>query len=152
MKWSIEEFGDRRCSILVLALRLYHRGLLSDSIPAGELTGEEFREQGSFPNKSHQHEKGQVFLTGGKSRTRLLSVTARSCRLPLFPLTPPQFVQYSIWLTATAGHHTAFSCAAQKRRALPDWRWASVATGLQPSQKKKHPSLWAYIPWSSLTC
>lgn len=68
MKWSIEEFGDRRCSILVLALWLYHRGLLSDSIPAGELTGEEFGEQHSFPNKSHEHERGQVFLSQVENR------------------------------------------------------------------------------------
>lgn len=67
MKWGIEEFdaGDRHGSILVLALWPYHRELLSDSIPAGELRGEEFCERSGVPNKSHEQEWGQVFLTGG---------------------------------------------------------------------------------------
>ncbi|ROI84198.1 hypothetical protein DPX16_19970 [Anabarilius grahami] len=77
MKRSIEEFGvgDRRSSILVLALWPYHRGLLSDSIPAGELRGKEFC---GVPNKSHEQEQGQVFLTVKSGDVKMIAFLSRA--------------------------------------------------------------------------
>ncbi len=97
MKRGIEEFGvgDRRGSILVLTLWPYHRELLSDSIPAGELRGEEFCERSGVPNKSHEQERGQVFLTGGNWDLSLFlflslpSPVSVTTHLAPFRLTPP---------------------------------------------------------------
>lgn len=98
MKRGIEEsgVGDRRSSILVLALWPYHRGLLSDSIPAGELRGKEFCEWSGVPNKSH--EQGQVFLTGGNRERSLFlflllhpSVPVTMWSRPLYDRPLPQF-------------------------------------------------------------
>lgn len=88
MKRSIEEFGvgDRRSSILVLALWPYHRGLLSDSIPAGELRGKEFC---GVPNKSHEQEQGQVFLTGGNRELSFFLFLPLSVRISNRPISPP---------------------------------------------------------------
>ncbi len=106
MKRGIEEFGvgDRRGSILVLALWPYHRELLSDSIPAGELRGEEFWERIGVQNKSHEQERGQVFLTGGNWNLSLflfltlpppVSVTFH---LTPFQLTPPPLSVFLFFL------------------------------------------------------
>lgn len=141
MKRGIEEsgVGDRRSSILVLALWPYHRGLLSDSIPAGELRGKEFC---GVPNKSHEQEQGQVFLTGGNRELSLflflplhpsVSVTIRSRPLSDRPL--PQFFTVNHLIDS---YSCAFYCIqlCGSKKTSPS-RYAAALHSNRPRTKAK---------------